>query len=196
VPRKLKPRVVVIAGPNGAGKTTHAEALLETLGVNTFVNADHVARGLSGRHAEDVAIDAGRIMLRRLRQLADEKASFAFESTLSSRSFGLFLQRLKAAGYEIVILYFSLTSADLAVRRVRQRVRLGGHDVPAEVIKRRFFRSASNLLTIYLPLADGWVAFDNSSGKTPSIIAMHNGLKLDVKEPGKWQRLEKYAAPR
>ena len=89
------PRVVVFAGPNGAGKSTHADAILAALGVQTFVNADYIARGLSGRHTDAVDFEAGRIMLRRLRQLGKARADFAFESTLSSRSFARFLQGLK-----------------------------------------------------------------------------------------------------
>lgn len=92
------PRVVVFAGPNGAGKSTHADAILAALGIETFVNADYIARGLSGRHTDAVAFEAGRIMLRRLRQLGDARADFAFESTLSSRSFAHFLHGLKAQG--------------------------------------------------------------------------------------------------
>ena len=108
------PRVVVFAGPNGAGKSTHADAILAALGVETFVNADYIARGLSGRNTDVVAFEAGRIMLRRLRQLGDAGADFAFESTLSSRTFAPFLQSLKARGYRVVIYYFSLTNAQLA----------------------------------------------------------------------------------
>ncbi|GAB4087349.1 AAA family ATPase [Hydrogenophaga soli] len=92
---KPPPRVVVFAGPNGAGKSTHADAILAALGIDTFVNADYIARGLSGRNTDAVAFEAGRIMLKRLHQLADAKADFAFESTLSSRTFAAFLSTLK-----------------------------------------------------------------------------------------------------
>lgn len=95
------PRVAVFAGPNGAGKTTHAEAILDALGIGTFVNADYIARGLSGPRAATVAIEAGRIMLKRLRQLSASAEDFAFESTLSSRSFAPFLRGLKAQGYRV-----------------------------------------------------------------------------------------------
>ena len=114
------PRVVIFAGPNGAGKSTHADAILATLGINTFVNADYIARGLSGRNAEAVAMLAGRIMLTRLKELAAAQQDFAFESTLSSRSFALFLRQLKVQGYLVAIYYFSLASPSLAVRRVKQ----------------------------------------------------------------------------
>jgi predicted ABC-type ATPase len=129
------PRVVIFAGPNGAGKSTHADAILAALGIETFVNADYIARGLSGRHTEAVAFEAGRIMLKRLRQLSKARADFAFESTLSSRTFAVFLRLLKAQGYAVAIYYFSLANAQLAIRRVKLRVALGGHDVPPDVVR-------------------------------------------------------------
>jgi predicted ABC-type ATPase len=100
------PRVVIFAGPNGAGKSTHADAILAALGIETFVNADYIARGLSGRNKDAVAFEAGRIMLKRLHQLGDAKAAFAFESTLSSRTFATFIGTLRQQGYAVVIYYF------------------------------------------------------------------------------------------
>ena len=159
---KSAPRVVIFAGPNGAGKSTHADAILAALGIDTFVNADYIARGLSGRKTELVAFEAGRIMLKRLKQLSHAGADFAFESTLSSRTFAPFLRTLKAQGYVVAVYYFSLANAQLAVRRVKLRVSMGGHDVPGDVVKRRFGRSLSNFFTLYAPLADEWTLFDNS----------------------------------
>lgn len=185
------PRVVVFAGPNGAGKSTHADAILAALGIETFVNADYIARGLSGRHTDAVAFEAGRIMLRRLRQLGDARADFAFESTLSSRSFAHFLHGLKAKGYAVAIYYFSLTNAQLAVRRVKLRVALGGHDVPADVVKRRFGRSLQNFFQLYVPLADEWTLFDNSSATQALPVAARYANQLTVTEPATWHKLQK-----
>ena len=185
------PRVVVFAGPNGAGKSTHADAILAALGIETFVNADYIARGLSGRHTDAVAFEAGRIMLRRLRQLGDARADFAFESTLSSRSFAHFLRGLKANGYAVAIYYFSLANAQLAVRRVKLRVALGGHDVPAEVVKRRFGRSLQNFFQLYVPLADEWTLFDNSSATQALPVAARHANQLTVTEPATWHKLQK-----
>ena len=95
------PRLIVLAGPNGAGKTTHAEPILRALGIETFVNADYIARGLAGRQTAGVNFEAGRIMLRRLRQLASAGEDFAFESTLSSRSLAPFIARLRLDGYRM-----------------------------------------------------------------------------------------------
>ena len=154
MPNPQAPRVVIFAGPNGAGRSTHADAILAALGIGTFVNADYIARGLSGRNTDEVAFEAGRIMLNRLSQLGDAGADFAYESTLSSRTFAPFLRTLKVRGYAIAIYYFSLRSAQLVVRRVKLRVALGGHDVPGDVVPRRFGRSLKNFFTMYTPLAD------------------------------------------
>jgi len=185
------PRVVVFAGPNGAGKSTHADAILATMGIEVFVNADYIARGLSGRHTDAVAFEAGRIMLRRLRQLAEAGADFAFESTLSSRTFAVFLQALKAQGYAVAIYYFSLANAQLAVRRVKLRVALGGHDVPSDVVQRRFGRSLNNFFSLYAPLADEWALFDNSSAQEAVPVATQFADQLNIMETATWHKLQK-----
>jgi predicted ABC-type ATPase len=125
-----RPSVVILAGPNGAGKSTVAPALLQgALAVNEFVNADVIARGLSAFDPESAAIAAGRVMLTRIRELAEQRVNFAFETTLASRSFAPWLRELRASGYEIHILFLWLPSADFALDRVAERVRAGGHDV-------------------------------------------------------------------
>jgi predicted ABC-type ATPase len=188
---KPPPRVVIFAGPNGAGKSTHADAILAAIGIETFVNADYIARGLSGRNTDAVAFEAGRIMLKRLRQLSEAGADFAFESTLSSRTFAPFLRKLKALGYGVAIYYFSLSSAQLAIRRVKLRVALGGHNVPPDVIRRRFGRSLSNFLLLYAPLADEWALFDNSTSSQAIPVATQFATQLTVTEPKTWQKLQK-----
>jgi predicted ABC-type ATPase len=155
-----------------------------------FVNADYIARGLSGRNAEAVAMMAGRIMLMRLKELAALNQDFAFESTLSSRSFAPFLRQLKAQGYQVAIYYFSLASPSLAVRRVKLRVAMGGHDVPADVIRRRFDRSLHNFFALYTPLADRWAVFDNSVTGVANLLATQEGDNLQIKEPTKWLKLQ------
>lgn len=188
---KSPPRVVVFAGPNGAGKSTHADAILAALGIETFVNADYIARGLSGRNTDAVAFEAGRIMLKRLHQLGDAGTDFAFESTLSSRSFAPFLRRLKAQGYLVAIYYFSLANAQLAIRRVKLRVALGGHDVPPDVVRRRFGRSLNNFFNLYVPLADEWTLFDNSTSPHARAVAAKLANQLTVTETATWHKLQK-----
>lgn len=190
---QFTPRVVVFAGPNGAGKSTHADAILAELNIPTFVNADYIARGLAGQQTDTVALAAGRIMLNRLRELAAAKADFGFESTLSSRSFHPFLLRLKAQGYHVAIYYFALSSRRLAQRRVKHRVALGGHDVPAEVVKRRFGRSLQNFFQLYAELADEWMMFDNSSGHTAQTVAHQaNGIET-IQDKTLWRKLHTLA---
>ena len=188
---KPAPRVVIFAGPNGAGKSTHADAILAALGIQTFVNADYIARGLSGRNTDAVAFEAGRIMLKRLRQLSNAKADFAFESTLSSRTFATFLHALKRQGYLVAIYYFSLANAQLAIRRVKLRVALGGHDVPSDVVRRRFGRSLNNFFTLYAPIADAWALFDNSSSSQAIPVATQFATQLTVTETATWHKLKK-----
>ena len=183
------PRVVIFAGPNGAGKSTHADAILQAMGIGTFVNADYIARGLAGANTETVNLAAGRIMLRRLQALAQQRQDFAFETTLSSRTFAPFLRRLKVQGYRVVIFYFWLRSAQLAVRRVKHRVALGGHHVPPDAVKRRYGRSRANFIALYAPLADEWVVYDNSLAGQAQRVAHRQGDRLTVKDPETWQQL-------
>ena len=197
MPRKANssPRVVIFAGPNGAGKSTHADAILAALGIDTFVNADYIARGLSGRKTDVVAFEAGRIMLKRLHQLGEAGADFAFESTLASRTFAPFFRTLKAQGYVLAVYYFSLANAQLAVRRVKLRVAMGGHDVPSDVVKRRFARSLNNLFNLYAPLADEWTLFDNSSLPQALTVAAKSADRLTVTETNTWLKLQKLSKP-
>ena len=166
-----RPTVVILAGPNGAGKSTVAPALLQgVLAVNEFVNADVIARGISAFDPDSAAITAGRVMLTRLHELAAQRVSFAFETTLASRSFAPWLRELRASGYEIHLLFLWLPSADFALDRVAERVRAGGHDVPAETVRRRYRVGLRNFFHLYEPLVSGWVVYD-SSGPRPRLVA-------------------------
>ncbi len=152
------PNLFVIAGPNGAGKSTSAPELLTgARRVDEFVNADVIA---SERGVSD--IEAGRIMLRRLTELAKERREMAFETTLSSH---LLLPRIRAmqqTGYLFHLVFFWIPDADLAVQRVAARVRSGGHAIPEEVIRRRYERGLVNFFNTYVPAADSWVLVDNT----------------------------------
>ncbi|MDO8178406.1 MAG: zeta toxin family protein [Undibacterium sp.] len=167
-----QPHVIVIGGPNGAGKSTIAPLVLrDYLAVPDFVNADQIAAGLSAFNPESAAFEAGRIMLRRLDELAGSGKSFAFESTLSSRTFSVFLKRLKSQGYHVGLCFVWLNSIELAKERVALRVKMGGHHIPSDVIERRYVRSIQNFRNLYLPLADEWSLFDNSKLADPLLIA-------------------------
>lgn len=164
------PDVIVLAGPNGAGKSTAAEKLLqESFNVSEFVNADVIARGLSAFHPEGVAVAAGRIMLTRLRHLASERNDFAFETTLASRSFAPWLKRLIETGYSLKLFFFWLPSAEMAVRRVAERVSTGGHSVPEDAIRRRYGRGLENLFSDYMRMADNWFVCNGSTSDVTEI---------------------------
>jgi predicted ABC-type ATPase len=168
----VQPRVIVLAGPNGAGKTTAAPRLLrDRLRVRQFVNADSLALGLSGFDAESAALAAGRIMIQRLHELAEERSSFAFETTLASRSFVPWLKSLINLGYAFHLVFLWLPSPDVAVRRVAQRVRIGGHDVPETTIRRRYAAGLRNFFALYRPIATTWRIYDNSNERAMRLIA-------------------------
>jgi len=167
-----KSQVVIIAGPNGSGKSTLAPAVLrDTFGLLEFVNADTISAGLSAFNAEAIALDAGRVMLTRLRELAARKQSFAFETTLATHSYATWISRLAQEGYEFHLLFFWLNTVELAIQRVAERVRHGGHSVSEEIIRRRYARGLENLSQLYIPLADTWVVYDNSGTGSPVLIA-------------------------
>ena len=180
--------VVVIAGPNGAGKTTTAPRLLQgALAVSEFVNADPIAAGLSWFRPQSVAFEAGRAMLRRLKDLARHERDFAFETTLASRTFAPWLGRLRTGGYRTHVAFLSLPSPDLAVARVAERVRHGGHDVPEGVIRRRFAAGLANFGSLYRPVADTWQVLDNSATSGPRLVASgRRDHVIDVVDPAAW----------
>ncbi|HJT31668.1 MAG TPA: zeta toxin family protein [Pirellulales bacterium] len=171
------PKVVVLAGPNGAGKTTAAQKLLQDLaGLQHFVNADWIARGLSGFNPDATAIEAGRVMLARLKQLAALRASFAFETTLASRTFAPWIEGLCKLGYESALIFLWLPSAEHAIARVADRVRTGGHHVPDETVRRRYIAGLRNFFNLYQPLAVDWRFYDNSGSLEPRLLAAGSGI--------------------
>jgi predicted ABC-type ATPase len=166
------PSVIVLAGPNGAGKTTAARTLLaKALEVMTFVNADVIAQGLAGFDPDSAAVEASRIMLERLHTLAEQRADFAFETTLAGRTLAGWLRGLRRDGYTVHLVYFWLESADLAVARVAERVKLGGHGVPEVTIRQRYRRSLHNFFSLYRPVVSTWQVYDNSLRSSPQLVA-------------------------
>jgi predicted ABC-type ATPase len=185
------PHVVVVAGANGSGKSTSAPALLrDALEVTEFINADTIAAGLSAFRPQSVAVAAGRIMLARMRSLAIARENFAFETTLASRSFTPWLKQLRKGGYRVHILFLWLRNEELAVRRVAERARAGGHDVPEDVVRRRYQAGLRNFFGLYVPLADSWQMLDNSEPGKPRLVATGND-QLFVRDAETWQRIQK-----
>jgi predicted ABC-type ATPase len=170
------PRVIIIGGPNGAGKSTSAPRLLRgPLKVADFVNADVIARGLSEFRPEMVDLEAGRVMLKRVHDLAARRASFAFETTLASRSFAPFIRGLVSDGYEFYLLYVWVPAPEFAIARVSQRVRTGGHHVPDGTVVRRYTAGMGNFFELYRPLAKRWRWYNNSALASPKLIASGRG---------------------
>lgn len=166
----MKRKCYIIAGPNGAGKTTFAYEFLpiEAECLN-FINADLIARGLSPFQPEKMAIEAGKLMIQRIEECVKNNESFAFETTFSGKGYERKIKKWKCQGYEIIIYFFKLPSVDLAIERVRFRVSQGGHNIPEDIIRRRFDKSWKNFQEVYKQLANSWSVFD-TSGKLPVIL--------------------------
>ena len=185
-----QPSIVVLGGPNGAGKTTAAPRLLRgALRVDEYINADLLAQGLSVFRPEAAAIDAGRVVLRRLDQLARARASFAFESTLASTTLANKLRSWRHAGYRVHVVYLWLPDVDLALARVRLRVEAGGHDVPEATVRRRFERGRVNFFRRYVPTASRWRVYDASPPTGPALVATGGaGGRRRILKPRIWEQ--------
>ncbi|MBR4920730.1 MAG: zeta toxin family protein [Prevotella sp.] len=164
----------IISGPNGAGKTTASYSVLpRILQCKEFVNADEIARGLSPFNPESVAIEAGRLMLSRIKDLLSRNESFSIETTLATRSYFRLIEKAHQQGYEVTLLYFWLKSPEQAMERVAERVSKGGHNIPKDIIIRRYYEGIDNLFNIYMPIVDTWVLVNNS--ETPRSIVATGG---------------------
>ncbi|OGT52810.1 MAG: Zeta toxin family protein [Gammaproteobacteria bacterium RIFCSPHIGHO2_12_FULL_41_15] len=185
------PQLYMIGGPNGAGKTTVSKTLLpELLNCYEYVNADAIAAALSPFAPETTALQAGRLMLERIHQLAEQKKDFAFETTMASRSFAPFIKQCQQQDYQITPLYLWLEDPNLAVVRVHDRVRDGGHSIPDNVVLRRYKRSINNFLNIYTRLADRWLLFDNSFNEPTMIAEKELGGSLIVTNQNVWNKFK------
>ena len=173
-----KKQLYIIAGCNGAGKTTASFTILpEVLDCKEFVNADEIAKGLSPFQPESVAMQAGRIMLARMDELLQKGETFAFETTLATKSYKQKIEWAQANGYEVTLLFFWLDSPNMAKERVAQRVAEGGHSIPSETIERRYHNGIANLFTIYIDMVDICYIFDNSEGERTPIAKKYKGEK-------------------
>jgi len=182
--------IFILGGCNGSGKSTISRTLLpDILDCKEFINADEIARGLSPFQPEKVAFKAGRLMLERIKTLAESKVNFAFETTLSTKSFIPLLKSFKENGSILTLIFLYLTEPQLAVQRIEERTRRGGHHIPPEVVMRRYYRGLKNFKTFFLPIANSWLVFDNS-GDAPILVA-RGGLQLDTQIyiPDIWDRL-------
>ena len=181
----------IIAGPNGAGKTTFAREFLPNyIECLEFVNADLIASGLSPFSPEHVAIRAGSLLLERIHFLADRGTDFGFETTLSGKGYVRLLKDLKNRGYRIYLYFLWVDNVDIALERVADRVRRGGHNVPEKIVRRRFKRGLPNLFNLYRPLLDLWAIFDNSTDH-PVMIACEEDRDLEIIDSVLFSKLSK-----
>jgi predicted ABC-type ATPase len=183
----------IIGGCNGAGKTTASFTILpEILDCKEFVNADEIAKGISPFQPEKVSFEAGRIMLTRIQELLSEDENFSFETTLATKSYRNTVLEAKKLGYKVVLLFFWLQTIELAKERVKIRVKEGGHNIPENVIEKRFLKGINNLFQIYLPIVDLCLIFDNSEGQHELIAQKTLSEKLEIINFRKFEKLKSY----
>jgi predicted ABC-type ATPase len=176
------PNLYIISGCNGAGKTTASFTVLpEMLNCDEFINADEIARGLSPLNPDKAAIEAGRLMLNRIDKLITCNLDFAFETTLSTKSYTNLIRKAKQLGFQVTLIFFWLDSPDLAIERVKIRVFEGGHDIPRPVILRRYYSGLKNLFDLYIPICDYWMIFNNSVSPSELIAEGYADRDIDIK---------------
>jgi len=184
-------KLYIIAGPNGVGKTTLSYTILpEIFDCYEFVNADEIAKGISPLNPEKAGIRSGRLMLQRIQELLALNESFAIETTLSTKSYFNLVRKAQLQQYEVVLLFLTLDSAELAVQRVSTRVKEGGHNIPKEVIERRYENGLQNLFKIYIPIVDQWLIVNNSS-ENFEFIAEGAKDEILIKNEKLWSELNK-----
>jgi len=182
------PNLYIISGCNGAGKTTASFTVLpEILNCKEFVNADEIARGISPFQPDQVAIQAGKIMLNRIDELLNQRIDFALETTLTTKSYLYTIDKAQSLGYRVSLLFFWLNDVDLAIERVKTRVAEGGHFIHDEVVRRRYTKGIDNL-KLFINKVDFWVALDNSQ-KELKFIAQGSKSEITIFEKAKWAKL-------
>jgi predicted ABC-type ATPase len=184
------PHLYIIAGCNGAGKTTASETILpEILQCKEFVNADNIARGLSPFNVESVAFESGRIMLTRINELLHSKTDFAFETTLSSRTYVSLVKQAKMLGYNVTLLFVWLENIQIAYDRVALRVKKGGHNIPLVVIERRYQRGLNNFFNLYIPIVDSWLLVNNSNDRLERIAYGEKNFAENIENQYLWNQI-------
>ncbi len=185
------PNLYIIAGCNGAGKTTASFTIFpDVLNCREFVNADNIAAGISPFNVEGVAIEAGKIMLRRIDELLATHEDFAIETTLATRSYVSLIKRAQNMGYKVTLIYIWLNSPEIAFQRVEERVSKGGHNIPKDVIVRRYYRGIKNLFSMFIPICDAWIIADNSKNVLTA-IARKEEFENIIENNELWETINK-----
>lgn len=189
----MSKNLYIISGCNGAGKTTASYTVLpEILHCKEFVNADEIARGLSPFNPEDVAIEAGRLMLQRIEALLERGETFSIETTLATKSYINLVRRAQSKGYSVKILFFWLNSPELAIQRVAERVAKGGHNIPEPVIRRRYTAGISNLFHLFMKEVDYWDIYDNSEYPRKQIACGGRNAETVICEESLFNQIQNY----
>lgn len=189
----MNQNLYIISGCNGAGKTTASYTVLpEILKCKEFVNADEIARGLSPFNPESVAIEAGRLMLQRIEELLDKGETFSIETTLATKSYISLVHRAQAKGYRVSVLFFWLQTPELAVQRVAERVQNGGHNIPEDIVRRRYVAGISNLFRLYMREVDYWDIYDNSENPRRQIACGGNNAENTIIDNNTFSKIQSY----
>ncbi|MBO5466124.1 MAG: zeta toxin family protein [Prevotella sp.] len=177
----MKRDLYIISGCNGAGKTTASYTVLpEILQCKEFVNADEIAKGLSPFNPESVAIEAGRLMLQRIESLLERKETFSIETTLATKSYINLVRKAQKNGYSVHLIFFWLETPELAIQRVAERVSKGGHNIPVDIIRRRYVAGICNLFNIFMDEVDSWMIYDNSQSPRDFIAKGGRMVKFEI----------------
>ena len=186
------PNLYIISGCNGAGKTTASFTILpEMLDCQEFVNADEIAKGLSPFQPENVSFQAGRIMIERIDELINLDVDFGFETTLTTLSYANTIKLAKEKGYNITLIYFWLDNVNLAIERVKLRVSEGGHNIPEEVIRRRYYRGMANLTSKFINICDYWIVINNSTRPFNFVAEGQGSEELIIHDTTVWEVIKK-----
>ena len=189
----MSKNLYIICGCNGAGKTTASYTVLpEILHCKEFVNADEIARGLSPFNPEDVAIEAGRLMLQRIEALLEREESFSIETTLATKSYVNLVRKAQVKGYSVKILFFWLNSPELAIQRVAERVAKGGHNIPEPIIRRRYVSGITNLFNLFMNEVDYWDIYDNSEYPRKQIACGGRNANTIIVEKSLYNQIKNY----
>ena len=187
------PRLFILSGCNGAGKTTASYSFLpEILDCREFVNSDEFAKSLSPFDPSSASVSASRYMVMRIKYLLEHNTDFSIETTLATRSLVSVIREARVRGYSVTLLYLWVNSPELAIQRVRDRVESGGHNIPEDVLRRRYITGLNYLFNIYLPLCDNWMIADNS--RSPfTLVAESNSKRTTIIDAEKFKKIKRIA---